>query len=101
MLKKFTSVRVSRLKRDVSKTSKFFNTIRLWRITRSDNIPKPFRFSGVLAKVIFFFKKAKSSTIAFVTVLFFNAFKGRKNESKNRKAVWFGYNTNNDLSKAL
>ncbi|MCF6346700.1 MAG: hypothetical protein L3J20_00170 [Flavobacteriaceae bacterium] len=55
------------------------------------NIPKPFRFSGVLAKVIFFFKKAKSSTIAFVMVLFFNTFKGRKNESKNRKTVWFGY----------
>ncbi len=54
-------------------------------------IPKPFRFSGILTKVIFFFKKAKNLSIAFVTVSFFNAIKGRKNESKNRKTMWFGY----------
>ncbi len=54
-------------------------------------IPKPFRFSGILAKVVFFFNKAKNSSIAFATVSFFNAIKGRKKESKNRKAMWFGH----------
>jgi len=53
-------------------------------------IPKPFRFSGVLAKVIFFFKKAKSSTIAFVMVLFFNAFKGKKTSQKIERLCGLG-----------
>lgn len=56
-------------------------------------MPKPFSFSGNLTNVIFFFNKAKKSIIAVVMIDFFNAVKGKKNELKNRKAMWFGYIT--------
>jgi len=52
---------------------------------------KPNRFSGVLRNVIFFFNKAKNSSIAIATVLFLNEVKGKKNESKARRAIWFEY----------
>jgi len=55
------------------------------------NILKPDRFWKVLTNVIFFFSKAKKSIIAIVMVSFFNADKENKNETKNRKAIWFEY----------
>ena len=59
--------------------------------------PKPNSFSGILTNVIFFFNKAKNSSIALATVLFFNAIKERKNELKTRVVVWFGYNKRKTL----
>jgi len=55
------------------------------------DIPEPNKFWGILRQVIFFFNKAKKSSVAVATVSFFNVAKEKKNESKNRKPVWFGY----------
>jgi len=41
--------------------------------------------------VFFFFNKAENSIRAIATVSFFNVGKEKKNESKNRKAIWFWY----------
>ena len=48
-------------------------------------------FMSKFEDVIFCFTKANNSSIAVVMVELFAVGKGKKNESKNRKAMWFEY----------